>query len=282
MQRKFRIERMNQDQLERVLEWAAAEGWNPGLHDAANFFAADPEGFFMGFLDDEPVGSISAVTYPGNFGFIGLYIVRPEHRGKGFGLKLWHTAVDHLGDRTVGLDGVVERQASYARSGFVTAHLNIRFEWNDSVEQQPVSGIVPLGHLAFHELLAYDAGLFPGFREGFLRAWIGQPGCLGLAYRSDQGDVAGYGLLRPCRQGYKLGPLFADSSRIAEALLLAFRRHTGSAPIFLDVPESNTAAIHLAGQRGMQRVFETARMYTPRAPSLPLERCFGITSYELG
>ncbi|MDD2767435.1 MAG: GNAT family N-acetyltransferase [Methylococcus sp.] len=282
MQQKFRIERMNQDQLGLVLEWAATEGWNPGLHDAANFFAADPEGFFMGFLDDEPVGSISAVTYPGNFGFIGLYIVRPEHRGKGFGLKLWHTAVEHLGDRTVGLDGVVERQASYARSGFVTAHRNFRFEWNGPAEQQPVSGVLPLEHLAFPELLAYDAGLFPGFREGFLRAWIGQPGCCGLAYRSDHGDVAGYGLLRPCCQGYKLGPLFADSSRIAEALLLAFRRHAGSAPIFLDVPESNTAAMHLVGQRGMQRVFETARMYTPRAPSLPLERCFGITSYELG
>jgi hypothetical protein len=62
MQQKFHIERMDRERLELALDWAAAEGWNPGLHDAACFFTADPGGFFMGFLGDEPVGSISAVS----------------------------------------------------------------------------------------------------------------------------------------------------------------------------------------------------------------------------
>src|SRR5262245_13784246 len=64
-------------EIERVIDFAAAEGWNPGLHDAACFHAADAGGFLMAELDGAAVGCISAVSYVGRFGFIGLYIVLP-------------------------------------------------------------------------------------------------------------------------------------------------------------------------------------------------------------
>jgi hypothetical protein len=32
----------------------------------------------------------------------------------------------------------------------------------------------------------------------------------------------------------------------------------------------------------MKMVFETARMYTGEAPALPMERLYGVTSFELG
>ena len=38
---------MTPDDLRTVLDWAAAEGWNPGHDDATAFHAADPEGFFV-------------------------------------------------------------------------------------------------------------------------------------------------------------------------------------------------------------------------------------------
>lgn len=50
----------------------------------------------------------------------------------------------------------------------------------------------------------------------------------------------------------------------------------------MDVPEVNRAAIMLAERHGMKKVFETARMYTKQAPALPLEKIFGVTSFELG
>ena len=74
---------MSRTDVEFAIRLAADEGWNPGLHDAAAFFDADPEGFLVGILDGRPIGCISAVRYPDRFGFIGLYIVVPEHRGKG-------------------------------------------------------------------------------------------------------------------------------------------------------------------------------------------------------
>ena len=73
---------MTRAELDLGLDWAAAEGWNPGLHDADSFHAADPGGFLVGLVDDTPVGMISAVRYGARFGFIGFYIVRPAWRGR--------------------------------------------------------------------------------------------------------------------------------------------------------------------------------------------------------
>jgi hypothetical protein len=80
----LRIRPMRPDEISIAVNWAAAEGWNPGLHDATCFFAADPTGFLMAVLDGEPVATISVVKYGATFGFLGLYIVSPPHRGKGY------------------------------------------------------------------------------------------------------------------------------------------------------------------------------------------------------
>lgn len=53
-------------------------------------------------------------------------------------------------------------------------------------------------------------------------------------------------------------------------------------PVYLDTPEVNPAALVLAKRHGMNPVFETARMYTCSFPDLPLDRLFGVTSFELG
>ncbi len=111
-----------------MLAWAAAEGWNPGIDDASAFRRADPGGFLIGWLGDEPVASISLVRYDASFAFLGLYIVRPERRGQGHGLAMWRAALALAGERTIGLDGVVARQADYARSGFRLVRRNIRYE----------------------------------------------------------------------------------------------------------------------------------------------------------
>src|SRR5262245_37811204 len=93
--------------LDLMVEWAAGEGWNPGLADADCFYAADPEGFLIGRLGDEPVACISVVKYEPAFAFLGFYIVKPEHRGQGHGFALWQDGMARLNGRVVGLDGVV-------------------------------------------------------------------------------------------------------------------------------------------------------------------------------
>ena len=274
------IKTMTEKDLELAVAWAAEEGWNPGLRDAACFHAADPEGFFMAYLGDRPVGSISAVAYDDSFGFMGFYIVRPDLRGHGIGMELWQAAMGHMGERNIGGDGVVAMLDKYRQSGFSIAHRNIRFQGTGSVGTG-TGDTVDLSVIPFPELLRYDAARFPAPRPEFLARWIDQPEGGGRALLRD-GRLAGYGVIRACHSGFKIAPLFADDQEAAEELFTSLAGLAPGAPVFMDVPEPNAAALALAGRHGMTPVFETARIYTRGAPDLPLSEIFGITSFELG
>jgi GNAT superfamily N-acetyltransferase len=278
----YTIRRMGRDEVELAVDWAAEEGWNPGLHDAECFFSADPEGFFVGLLDDEPVGCISAVSYGEAFGFLGLYIVKREYRGRGFGMRLWQKGMNHLRGRNVGLDGVVEEQEKYKKSGFRLIHRSIRFQGTGTGDDRSDPGVVELAELPFEDLLSYDRRHFPAQRGRFLKSWIAQESSSCFAFIGD-GEIEGYGLLRRCRNGFKIGPLFAEEGRVAESLFSALAgRADRGAPIYLDVPEPNSSALSLAARHGMAETFETARMYTGGDPGLPLGKIFGLTTFELG
>jgi hypothetical protein len=279
---RYTLRPMSRAELDMGIDWAAAEGWNPGLHDGDSFFAADPGGFLVGLLGDEPVGMISAVKYGAGFGFVGFYIVRPAFRGRGHGLALWQVAMQSLAGRRVGLDGVVAQQDNYRRSGFVLAWNNVRHEGVPLRAERPDPDILPLARLPWQAVLRYDADFFPDDRTGFLRCWIAQRDSIALGLMRD-GRLAGYGVVRPCRAGYKLGPLFADDARLADRLLRALAAQLPpGARVQLDIPALNPAAVALVAAHGMAPVFQTARMYTGAAPALPLQRLYGITSFELG
>lgn len=278
----FSLRPMTRAELDIGIGWAAAEGWNPGLHDGDSFFAADPGGFLVGLLGDVPVGMISAVKYGAGFGFIGFYIVRPAFRGRGHGLALWQAAMQSLAGRRVGLDGVVAQQDNYRRSGFVLAYNNVRHEGLPLRAGQPDPDIVPLAQLPWDALLRYDAEFFPDDRATFLRHWITQRGSTALGLVRD-GRLAGYGVARPCRAGCKIAPLFADDAALADRLLRALvGRLPPGTRVQLDIPAVNPAAVALVAAHGLAPVFQTARMYTGVAPVLPLDRLYGVTSFELG
>lgn len=273
---------MRKDEVGYAIGLAAAEGWNPGLFDAQAFYATDPEGFFIGLLGDEPIGCISAVSYEGKFGFIGLYIVAPPYRGKGYGVQLWQHAVNRLDGLNIGLDGVVERQPQYAQSGFRLAYRNIRFACSAKPATAENEALIELGNVAMDKLLAYDAPFFPVQRRTFLEAWLSMPNAYSLGYMQN-GELLGYGVLRECSSGFKIGPLFANDPDTAESLFtgLISKAPAGSL-VYLDVPEPNVDALALVDRHEMQKVFETARMYTGEVPDMGLENTYGITTFELG
>ncbi len=275
-------------EVDLIVDWAAAEGWNPGRHDAAAFHATDPNGFMIGLLDGEPISSISVVRFGPDYGFLGFYIVKPEYRGHGYGLRLWNEGMKYLEGRDVGLDGVPAQEANYARWCFRLADRNTRYEGvaaRREMAQHGEFGTTPLGEWSLEEVLAYDDALSPAPRHDFLRAWLSQPEMVKVGVAVD-GRLAGYTVARPCRIGYKFGPLFADTPAMADALFwsVANRLPEGT-PVYLDVPGRNRAAVALAEGYGMKPVFATARMYRlVTRPSIepPLERWFGVTTFELG
>jgi ribosomal protein S18 acetylase RimI-like enzyme len=278
------IRTMRADEIDFAVDQAAREGWNPGLHDAECFRAADPYGFILAEHEGQPVGCISAVSYGGHFGFIGFYIVLPDWRGRGIGRRLWNEAMGRLSGQIVGLDGVPAQQDNYRRSGFELAWRNMRF----AGPAQPRPGaedprLRPLAEVDFETLCDDDRRVFPARREAFLRCWIAVPDAQALAWVED-GRLCGWGVIRRCREGHKVGPLIADQPPIAKALFAALsHRVPAGETVFLDVPMPNAPALALAQSQGLQSVFETARMYAGGAtPAIEIGRVYGITSFELG
>ena len=70
------------------------------------------------------------------------------------------------------------------------------------------------------------------------------------------GEVQGFGVLRPCRQGFKIGPLFADGPAQAELLYQGLLAKAPGAPVFLDAPQNNHEAVALVRRHGLEPVFE--------------------------
>lgn len=275
------IRTLTPEEAHLAVDWAAAEGWNPGHADLPCFLAQDP-GLFLGVAEGgELLSVISATRYAGGFGFIGFYIARPGARGQGHGIAVWRAAMAQLDGRLVGLDGVVAQQPNYRKSGFTLAWNNIRFGGTAPRLPTPAAGIVAVDASHLPEIEALDRTVFPAPRPAFLRAWLTAPGHVALALLRD-GAVAGFGVIRPCRTGHKIGPLVAGEERDAEALVAALLARVTPGEVFLDVPEPHRAAVALAGRLGLEPVFETARMYTGPAPDLRTDRIFGITTFELG
>jgi Acetyltransferase (GNAT) domain len=197
-------------------------------------------------------------------------------------MRIWTAGLAYLAGRNIGLDGVVAQQDNYRKSGFTLAYRNIRYRGTAAGAAPIAAGVVPLSSVPLADTIAYDRAFFPDERSAFLRCWIAQAESTALGVLRGS-TLAGYGVVRRARDGYKIGPLCADDPTLAEALFNALQAYVPpGAPVYLDVPEPNTAALALAERHGMVVAFETARMYTGRAPALPLRRLFGVTSFELG
>lgn len=279
----YEIRTLTAAEVQIAADWAAAEGWNPGHQDASCFAAADPRGFWGGFLDGRMIACISVVNYGAGFAFLGFYIVSPEHRSRGFGYALWKRALEHAGSRIVGLDGVVDQQANYRASGFELAWNNIRFGGvPQRLDSRPAGVETRAVSAPSAALEALDTQVFPAPRRAFWTTWLAAEGHVSLEAVS-AGEPAGFATIRPCRSGWKIGPLTANSKAAAEALLTRLLEEVPEGDeVFLDVPEPHGAAVGLARDLGLEPVFETARMYRGKTPELAIEHIFGVTTFELG
>lgn len=272
------------EDLDVMIEWAAQEGWNPGLRDAECFWATDPEGFWTARENGEMVACMSQVRHDRGFAFIGFYIVRPDRRGQGIGLALWRHVIERLGRHVViGLDAVVTEEMTYRKAGFFRTHRSFRFGGVPDLSQADDGGddLTTIGPEHMDAINSFDTEYFPSTRESYLAAWLTTPGHLGVAAITN-GEIQGYGVIRPCREGHKIGPLFADDAAMAQRLIAKLVTDSGAGHVYIDPPFANDDALELCEKLGLERVFETMRMYRGLSPQMRFPGIFGLTSFELG
>lgn len=277
----IRCRTMRRAELDTVLDWAAEEGWNPGLDDAEAFWAADPEGFFVAEANDAPVAAISVVRHGPDCAFLGLYLCRPSHRGRGVGLALWRHALVHAGDRVVGLDGVPEQQGNYVRSGFRARGATVRHVGRLSPSR--TDGIRDARIEDVDALIALEATASGAAKPAYMAAWFGGAATRRTLVQARDATPVGAVTVRRCRDGAKIGPLIAPDPASALALARAAAA-CFAVPVSIDVPGRAGSFGATLRAEGLLPTFRTARMYRGEAtePSAAPPRLFAVASLELG
>ena len=285
MNLEFRI--LTFEEFKELTLWAYHEGWDPGINDAHIFYKSYPEGFYGFFEKEKLIAGGSLVSYNGDFGFMGFFIVNKEYRGNGIGRFLWFKRRDLLlsqlkSGTAIGMDGVLTMQKFYAQGGFEIAFRDERrvrlgksFSLHSSV--QKINERTDL-----NEILSFDKTCFGFDRKEFMTNWIMNPTAVAFCSFDEHGKTVGLTVLRKTNEGYKIGPLFANNYAIAEYLYQACLNEVPAEKVYLDIPCCNEDAVRLSSNYETEYVFECARMYYGNPPEIPLQKVFGITTFELG
>ncbi len=271
---------MTVDELQIVLGWAADEGWNPGLDDAAAFHAADPTGFLLKEVDGQPIAAISVVNHDPDFAFLGLYLCKPEFRGQGHGMDVWRAGIAHAETRSIGLDGVPDQQDNYARSGFVKYGSTVRYEGQIAPLGDP--RIRPALPSDIETLIDRDTRACGIRRAAFATAWFAHSPTRQTMVLVEGADIAGFATFRRCRLGSKIGPVYALSENDARALLAANPFATSNEPCFVDVSDHNAQLAKVIKSLDFEATFETARMFSGVQPATNPAKFQAIATMELG
>jgi hypothetical protein len=171
-------------------------------------------------------------------------------------------------------------QPFYAKGGFKFSHRDLRMESVAQVEI-PNFHVTKINPEEFNLLNNFDRNYFGFERERFLKDWLFMPDSQSLKY-TEGTVIKGYGTVRKCRKGYKVGPLFAQNFEVAHEIYKGLATVAQGNQIYIDVPEINKDGMKLAALYDMKEMFGCARMYYGKAPELPYDKIYSVTTFELG
>ena len=261
------------DDMKMFLEWANKECWNVSEADVNAFYHIDPQGFFVGEVNGEPVAIVSAVVYD-NYAHVGFYIAKTEFRGKGYGLKLFQHAVKYAEEKVgvLGLDGVEQQKKNYEKSGFKSVDLLVRYTRKAQGERD--SELSNIRDLPLEEIAIYDQSSFGSSRKNYIDALLRQQGVHGFVVKKD-GQVKGYGILKKTYSGYKVAPLVVDNQEVAEKIINGLQSLIEGEDVYLDIFETNKDAENLVKSQGWTHATTLHRMYKNGVPQNDTNKLYG-------
>jgi ribosomal protein S18 acetylase RimI-like enzyme len=275
---------MKQD-LSFVHGMTVVEKWNDRIEDIRRMFNCEPHGSFVAEIDSEPVGHVFTISY-GKLGWIGLLIVKAEHRRVGVGALLTTKARDHLlslGVETIRLEAVPGIADLYRKVGFTDEYDSLRFAGTPEGSSQSKDCSVtvsPLKKGMIGKVARFDEDYFGADRAKVLRRIYEDNPQLCFMSGADS-QMIGYVMCRKAESGYKLGPWVCDPKRpeVARELFSAcMGRLESEAKVYVGVPAVNRAAVRVLHELGFERYSRSVRMRFGNNPSDRVEGVFAITS----
>ena len=295
METNLNIKSLDNNDITFVTELSRYEGFAPGVGDLDIYKCTDNQGLWVAWLEDKPVGCIAGVRYNQHYGFLGLFIVIKEQRGKGFGLQLWKKALTHLNDLPcIGLEAAPERINDYSSWGFNISSKTTRWQWMGDGKLLEMDNFADeISNFRFVEGASIPSDVVEAFdekreaspRPHFLANWLKHPAGKVIAVIDNSGNCHGFGRIRPCLlkegDGWRIGPLLADSPNLARILVKKLiESHPGL--VIIDSPGMNKFTFDLFYDLGFKPSSETFRMYRGYQPPVSMNDVYGLACLELG
>ena len=272
--------------LAGCLELSRSANWNQNAADWELMLAIG-RGWGITAPDGMLLASTLVLPYGGEFAWISMVLVLPEHRRRGHAKRLLRVAIAELQERglTPVLDATPAGRAVYVQEGFVDTWGFARYSSAAAPSEAPGHGagtsIRPLALKDWRAVLELDRPAFGASRETLLRALAARLPEAALVAERD-GVIEGFLLGRDGRQARQLGPLVARDPVAAQALLEAGLARVPP-PLYLDVVDRAPGLRESLERRGfaVQRPFTRMVLGAPRAPGQ--ERAvFLVAGPELG
>jgi len=256
------------------------EQWGDTRNDIERMFSYEPAGCFVAEINGKPVGHVFSISY-GHLGWIGLLIVKAEHRGKGIGTLLTKRAINYLlnkGVKTIRLEAVSKIVNLYQKLGFVDEYYSLRFKGvsNGKTAISLSSQITSLKREEITELAKFDAEHFGANRIKVLKRLYCTYSKFCFVSHLDS-KIVGYIMSRKKETGYRIGPWICnpENPQVARELLMKCIAAIGQNVIlYVGVPAVNKAAIEILHDFNLKQYSKSIRMYLGK--KLETEQANGI------
>lgn len=224
------IRPMTKEDYTIIRQWMVEEKWNPGKFDGDIYFSGkEGKYYYVLEVNGKITAGILIYNYSTTFSFLGAYITEKSQREKGYGKALWNYAIkqieDTRQDSVIGLYAVPAQVNTYLKSSFFKNSGTHRWQGCPSkTEPQNDQSVAVATSEYLNQLAEYDATIFHADRKSFLNTILNLP-MSHFIFSHEQGKITGFAIMRPCEEGYRIGPLYAENFDIAKKLfheLLSF------------------------------------------------------------
>jgi GNAT superfamily N-acetyltransferase len=262
-------------------------GWNQLPNDWRRLLWLWPGQCLGAELHEQIIATGTLATYAsdnGPVGWVGMILVEETHRGRGVGTAISRAMIDladRLGVRQLGLDASDHGQPIYASLGFVPSVRINRWSGAAAIDEQRYwKREIP----DWRRLANFDRRASGVDRGALLRDIDADTETL-LACVGEK-EMRGYGMLRPGRTAWHIGPLVATDQATASDVLDQLIGKPNQPPretAVIDVIEGS-AMEALLRDRGFAISRQLTRMCKPasRRPPLAGPSVYAAAGFELG
>ncbi len=236
-------------------------GWNQSPADWEMFLQLNPKGCLARIHQGRLIATLTSYAFENKVGWLAMVLVDPAFRRMGIATRIMEDGMAALDACPImKLDASVEGRMVYQKMGFINQYEIHRMAIDSALPVADADGAVnAIAQNDLPGIFKTDRAVFGLDRSPFLLNFHQRNAALSWKL-TEQGKTVAYAFGRQGSRHRQIGPLVADTADQAIRLLRAILASQTGQPLFVDVPDSQTAINAELKRQGFRPVRGFMRM----------------------